>query len=235
MPDKSDSALEQCRFSVPDSASGARLDSWLAAQLPNRSRSEVQRWLKADQVLVNQYPAKASYRLVSGDAVKLVIPRRPLKATGITPEALPLDILYEDEQTLVINKRAGMVVHPAPGHERGTLVNAVMSHCLEMEGIGDEQRPGIVHRLDKDTSGVIVVAKNDRALRFLQRQFKDRTVHKEYMTLLEGKMTPQRGRISAPLGRHPTYRKRQAVLPSSKTDPFGSARSDNRLRGNWVL
>jgi len=125
-----------------------------------------------------------------------------------------LPILFEDADLLIIDKPAGMVVHPAPGHDHGTLVNAVLHHCPEIEGVGGERRPGIVHRLDKETSGLLVVAKNDRAHRHLQAQFKNRTVYKEYLTLLDGRIEPAQGRIIAPIGRHPVERKRQAVLPA---------------------
>ncbi len=144
--------------------------------------------------------------------ISIEMPESAAPAT-VTAEAMALDILYEDNDLLIINKAAGMVVPPAPGHASGTLVNAVLHHCPELEGVGGERRPGIVHRLDRDTSGLIVVAKNDRAHRSLQTQFANRTVYKEYLALIEGKLRPESGRITAALGRHPTDRKRQAVLP----------------------
>lgn len=156
---------------------------------------------------------KAGQRLDVGQQVTVDTPPLP-QEPALAAEEIALDIVYEDEDLLVINKPAGMVVHPAPGHSGGTLVNAVLHHCPEIEGVGGERRPGIVHRLDKETSGLIVVAKNDRAHRFLQAQFKDRTVFKQYLALVEGRVTPPRGRISAPIGRHPTDRKRQAILPA---------------------
>ena len=143
---------------------------------------------------------------------------------ALAPAALPLAIVYEDDDLLVIDKPAGLVVHPAPGHPGGTLVNAVLHHCPDLEGVGGEQRPGIVHRLDKETSGLIVVAKHDQAHRYLQAQFKARTVYKEYLALLEGRLTPAQGRISAPLGRHPTDRKRQAVLPADPVTGVAAGR-----------
>jgi 23S rRNA pseudouridine1911/1915/1917 synthase len=140
----------------------------------------------------------------------------------LAPQPIPLDIIYEDDDLLVVNKRAGMVVHPAPGHTDDTLVNAVLHHCPDISGVGGEVRPGIVHRLDKETSGLIVVAKHDRAHRNLQAQWKARTVHKAYLALVEGRPDPAAGRIVAPIGRHPSDRKRQAVLPP---DPMtGQAR-----------
>ena len=191
---------------------GQRLDRWLAEQLPDRSRSEIQRWIKEGLVAVDGQAARASARLEQGQQIELAIPEIAPPA-DLAPEALPLTIVYEDDDLLVVDKPAGMVVHPAPGHSGGTLVNAVLHHCPQIEGVGGERRPGIVHRLDKETSGLIVVAKNDHAHRFLQAQFKDRTVYKEYLALVEGRLTPARGRITAPIGRHPDDRKRQAVLP----------------------
>ncbi len=200
-------------FTIPDAAAGSRLDNWLARQFAERSRTEVQRWIKEGAVLVDGKAAKPGLRLEAGQEVR-VVPPEIVAAPTLRAEAITLDILYEDDDLLVVNKPAGMVVHPAPGHAGGTLVNAVMHHCPQIEGVGGERRPGIVHRLDKDTSGVIVVAKHDRALRNLQEQFKNRTVYKEYVALLEGRLEKPQGRIVAAIGRHPTARKRQAVYPS---------------------
>jgi 23S rRNA pseudouridine1911/1915/1917 synthase len=201
---------------------GQRLDRGLADALPERSRSEIQRWVKEGRVRVAGETAKASLKLSAGDTVEIDIPLAA-EPSDLTAEELPLVIVYEDADLLVIDKPAGMVVHPAPGHAGGTLVNAVLHHSPDMEGIGGEQRPGIVHRLDKDTSGLIVVAKHDAALRNLQAQFKARTVYKEYLALLEGNLLPPQGRISAPIGRHPTQRKRMAVFAPG-ADGAGSAR-----------
>lgn len=205
-------APSQLRIAVAAGGEGQRLDRWLAEQLPGRSRSEIQRWIKEGLVAVDGQAARASARIEEGQEVVLAIPEIAPPA-DLAPEALPLTIVYEDDDLIVVDKPAGMVVHPAPGHSGGTLVNAVLHHCPQIEGVGGERRPGIVHRLDKETSGLIVVAKNDHAHRFLQAQFKDRTVYKEYLALVDGRLTPARGRINAPIGRHPDDRKRQAVLP----------------------
>ena len=199
-------------ITVDPALQGLRLDRGLADALPDRSRSEIQRWIKEGRVLLQGAPAKPSLKLAAGDVVTIILPEEP-QAVDLQGEELPLAIVYEDDDLLVIDKPAGMVVHPAPGHSGGTLVNAVLHHCPGIAGVGGERRPGIVHRLDKDTSGIIVVAKHDLAMRSLQAQFKARTVFKEYLALLEGKLQPEQGRISAPIGRHPTERKRMAVLP----------------------
>ena len=204
--------LPPIRLIIPAEAHGHRLDQWLATQFPDQSRSALQRWIKDGCVLVDGQAAKSSLKLEVNHTI-LIHPPAPPSEPALQPEAIPLDIVYENNDLLVINKPAGMVVHPAPGHVGGTLVNAVLHHCPHIEGVGGELRPGIVHRLDKETSGLLVVAKNDATHRFLQQQFQARTVYKEYLALVEGRMEPPRGRISAPIGRHPNQRQRQAVLP----------------------
>ena len=198
-------------ITVDPALHGLRLDRGLADALPDRSRSEVQRWIKEGRVRLQGEPARPSMKLAAGDIVTIALPEEP-QAADVAAEELPLAIVFENADLLVIDKPAGMVVHPAPGHSGGTLVNAVLHHCPGIAGVGGERRPGIVHRLDKDTSGLIVVAKHDLAMRSLQAQFKARTVYKEYLALLEGRLYPEQGRISAPIGRHPTERKRMAVL-----------------------
>lgn len=205
------------QFTVPPSAAGQRLDRWLSEQFAGESRSAVQRWIADGLVTVDgARPAKAGLALVSDTTIEVVRPPTPVE-TALRPEDIPLDIIYEDEDLLVVNKPAGLVVHPGPGHATGTLANAVLHHCPELEGIGGEKRPGIVHRLDKGTSGLIVLAKNDATMRFLQEQFAARTVFKAYMALLEGRIEPERGRIDAPIGRHPKERQRMTVLPPPAT------------------
>jgi len=197
---------------------GQRVDIALAAVYPELSRAQWQRLIKEGVVLVDGRPVKASFRL---EAITPVVAHLPeVTETELLPEPIPLDIRYEDDDFLVINKAAGMVVHPAAGHERGTLVNAVLAHCPDLPGIGGEKRPGIVHRLDKETSGLIIVAKHDKALRHLQKQFKARTVSKSYLALVEGHIQPPQATIDAPIGRDPRQRKRMAVIR-----PGSSARS----------
>ena len=196
---------------VNDDAPLDRLDRWLARHLPEHSRNVIQRWIKEGNVVVNDAPARANQRLVPGDRIDLFVPESP-RATELAPEEIPLSVLYEDQDIIVIDKPAGLVVHPAPGHAGGTLVNAILHHVPDLAGIGGEVRPGIVHRLDKDTSGTIVIAKNESALRNLQAQFKSRKVEKRYIALVDGKLGEDQGRIVAPLGRDPRNRKRQAVI-----------------------
>jgi 23S rRNA pseudouridine1911/1915/1917 synthase len=201
-------------FLVDASAAGERLDVFVGARLPGCSRSFAAQLIAGGNVRVNERPRKPGHRLKSGDAVSGCIP--PPRPAGFPPEPIPLSILYEDEHIVVINKPPGLVVHPAPGHYSGTLVNALLYHCPDLGGIGSELRPGIVHRLDKDTSGSLVVAKNGAALEGLSAQFKARTVQKTYLALVHGAMPAAEGSIRLPIGRHPVDRKRMSVA-SRKT------------------
>lgn len=219
-------------LTVDASSKGQRLDRWLANALPHRSRSEIQRWIREGRVAVDGQLAKASHKLEDQQVVSVLVPASASVET-LAAEPLPLQIIYEDDSILVVDKPAGMVVHPAPGHAAGTLVNAILHHCPGIEGVGGTRRPGIVHRLDKDTSGLIVVAKHDRAHRDLQAQFKARTVYKEYLALVEGRLSPEQGRISAPIGRHPVDRKRQAVF--SPSEPGGKTAGRDAVTEYQVL
>lgn len=192
-----------------------RLDRFLVPHFPEFSRSRLQGLIKDGFVLVNGKPArKAGQMLEAGDAVTVHVP--PPEPTELKPEAIPLDILFENDDVLVLNKPAGMVVHPAPGHDAGTLVNAILAHVPDLPGIGGEIRPGVVHRLDKDTSGVLIVAKNELALRFLQDQFRNRTAKKMYLALVDGAPPTPTGRVEAPIGRDPAHRKQMAIRPPGK-------------------
>ena len=212
-------------LTVPPAAAGHRLDRFLADALAHLSRSRVQTLIREGHVQLNQRPAKPAESLRAADVVSWEEPAA--KPTALVAEALELPILYEDDDLLVLDKPAGLVTHPAPGHDAGTLVNALLGHCATLSGIGGEQRPGIVHRLDKDTSGCLVVAKNDLAHRGLSAQFAGRTVQKIYLALVRGVPRPPSGTVEQPIGRHPVHRKRMAVVPP----PRGRlARTDYRVR-----
>ncbi len=191
---------------------GERLDRALVNALPDISRTTVQRLIKEGHITINDAPVKSNLRLEGGEEAVVILPE--VEETGLIPEDIPLDIHYEDDDLLVINKPAGMVVHPGSGHESGTLVNAVLAYCPDVLNVGSEKRPGIVHRLDKETSGLILVAKNDRALYYLQDQFKERTVKKRYLALVEGQVQPPTALIDAPVGRDTRQRKKMAVITS---------------------
>ncbi len=216
-PDGEDGEAEEVELALTVAEGGERLDKWLAAQLPERSRSEVQRWIEAGRATLRGRVLKASHRVTAGETIAVIVPA-PEDYT-VEPEPIPLVVLYEDADLLVVDKPAGMVVHPAAGNWHGTLVNAVLYHCPDLAGVGGARRPGIVHRLDKDTSGVIVVAKNDAAHRALQAQFKARQVYKTYLALVFGLMTPAQGEINAAIGRDVRDRKRMAVVPLSQGRP----------------
>jgi 23S rRNA pseudouridine1911/1915/1917 synthase len=192
---------------------GVRLDRYLADHVPELSRSAAQRLIDGGQVTVNGEPARASHKLKPGEVIVALLPGE--ESLALMPEAIPLSIVYEDRDLLVVDKPAGLVVHPAPGHTGGTLVNALLAYSSELAASGDE-RSGIVHRLDRDTSGLILVAKSEKVRRALQRQFKERQVHKAYLALLGGHLQPAWGRIEAPLGRDPDHRQRMAVLPGGR-------------------
>ncbi len=192
-----------------------RLDKFIASRLPEFSRSRLQNLIQDGLVTINgQTAIKNGQIILSGDHIEVSIP--PAAPVGLQPEAIQLDIVFENDDLIIINKPAGMVVHPSAGHESGTLVHAVLAHAPQIEGIGGEIRPGVVHRLDKDTSGLIVVAKNDRSMRWLQDQFKRRKVDKTYLALLDGKPPTPVGRVEVPVGRDPSHRKKMAVLPAGK-------------------
>ena len=193
---------------------GVRLDKYIAEELPELSRSFVQRLIREGHITVNDNVSKAAMKLSVGDRITAIIP--PPLASSALPEEIPLAIVYEDNDILVVNKPAGLTVHPAPGHPNHTLVNAILAHCPDLSAIGGTARPGIVHRLDKDTSGLMMVAKNDAAHRSLSSQMKARSVLKRYLVLVHGRLSPERGIIEAPIGRDPHRRKRMAIVSQGR-------------------
>jgi len=214
-------------FTVPEDSAGGRLDVFLTSMLAGHSRSQIQRLIKDGHVHVDGKLAKANQSMKAGQTVAVELPE-PVEASP-KAEPLPLHVVYEDSDLIVIDKPPGMVVHPAAGHASGTLVNALLHHISDLSGIGGERRPGIVHRLDRGTSGLMVVAKNDAAHEELSRQFRTREVEKEYIALVWGEVQAGR-RIDAPIGRDPGNRKkmsakarrsREAVTRIIKTEKFG--------------
>jgi len=196
----------------PVAVSGMRLDKYVAEAVSQLSRSRIQKLIEQGYILVNKRGAKASQKLNVSDSVTIEFP----PPTHPAAEPRPLTIVYEDEDVLVIDKPAGLVVHPSPGHSSYTLVNAILAHCPNLAMSNDLMRPGIIHRLDKDTSGLIVVVKNDRARQYLVSQFKSHDVTKGYIVLVKGRLSPERGVIEAPIGRNPHNRKRMAIVEIGK-------------------
>lgn len=195
-------------------APAARLDRYLAERQDRLTRAHIQKLIKEGLVTVNGLPVRASQRLRPSDRIRVTVP--PPTPLELVPEPLPLSIVYEDADIIVVNKPAGLVVHPAPGHRHRTLVNALLAHCPDLAGIKGTIRPGIVHRLDKDTSGLLVVAKNDAAQQSLSRQIAQRAILKGYLALVVGRLARERGTVDAPIGRHPRDRKRMAVVPEGR-------------------
>jgi 23S rRNA pseudouridine1911/1915/1917 synthase len=192
-----------------------RLDKFLVACLPEFSRSRLQALIREGRVMVDGRPAqKAGQVLEKAVLVQVSVP--PPQPSELQPESIPLDIVFENEDVLVVNKPAGMVVHPAAGHASGTLVHAALGHAPDIAGVGGQQRPGVVHRLDKDTSGLILLAKNDAAHRWLQTQFRTRAAEKIYLALVDGAPPTRRGRVEAAIGRDLAQRKKMAVVPPGK-------------------
>ena len=213
--------------------SGERLDIFVARSIAELTRSRAAKLIDEGLVTVDGRQAgKASTKLSTGQRVSVTIP--PPVPTKIEPEAMPLSIVYEDGDLLVVDKPPDLAVHPSPGHSSHTLVNGILAHCDDLSGIGGEKRPGIVHRLDKDTSGLIIVAKNDAAHVSLARQLKERQVEKTYLALVEGRVTPVEGRIEAPIGRDAKHRKRMAIVEGGR-DARTSYRVLREIDGRTLL
>ena len=189
---------------------GERIDKYLSEQLEDMTRSHIQKLIKENMVRVNGMTVKSNFKLSASDQIEVEIPE--LKEPDILPENIPLDILYEDQDILVVNKPKGMVVHPAPGHYTGTLVNAIMYHCKDnLSGINGVMRPGIVHRIDMDTTGSLLICKNDRAHQALAEQLKEHSITRKYHAIVHGRLKEDEGTIDKPIGRHPIDRKKMSV------------------------
>jgi len=198
-----------------------RLDAFLAEALPDISRAQLKKLIDSHQITCNGTATKASFKLKGGETIDVFLPHP--EPSAAQAEAIPLTILYEDQDLIVVDKAAGMVVHPAAGHFHGTLVNALLHHCHDLAGIGGAMRPGIVHRIDKDTSGVLVVTKNDQAHQHLAEQFHQHSIKRIYLALIHGHLPTSKGTIDQPLGRHPVQRKKFS----------GKARSSKRAVTHW--
>lgn len=194
---------------ITTAESGTRLDTYLAAILDGISRSYIQKLISEQRILINSRPVKANYKIKTADQVFVEIP--DAAPIDILPEPMDLDIVYEDGDMLIVNKPMGMVVHPAHGHYHGTLVNGLLAHCTDLSGINGKMRPGIVHRIDKDTSGLLMIAKNDMAHQHLAAQLKEHSTKRAYYALVQGVLSEPAGLIDAPIGRHETERKKMAV------------------------
>ncbi len=221
-------------YTITNEQENLRIDKYLAQTVPDISRSYLQKLVADGQVLVNGVPVKTSYKLKSGDVVQVTIPEP--EVLQIIPEDIPLDILYEDADILIVNKPKGMVVHPAAGHTTGTLVNAVMYHCKdELSSINGVLRPGIVHRIDMDTTGVLVVCKNDMAHQSLAEQLKVHSITRIYYAIVYDNLPEEEGTIHKSIGRHPTNRKKQAVNVKNGRDAITHYRVLERLQGKYTL
>lgn len=202
--------FERYDWNIEPSDAGERVDKYITLQNEDWSRSQVQAWIKEGRVTVGGEPVKNNYKLQAEDELTLRVP--PPREMAILPEPMPLDIVYEDSDVVVVNKPRGLVVHPAPGHYSGTLVNGLLAHCKDLSGINGVLRPGIVHRIDKDTSGLLMVAKNDKAHMSLAAQLKEHSVDRKYVAIVHGVISHEMGTIEAPIGRDPKNRQQMAVV-----------------------
>jgi 23S rRNA pseudouridine1911/1915/1917 synthase len=208
LADSEDGMME---LKVEAASAKDRIDKYVKSLLDEDiSRSQIQLWIQNGDITVNGAQVKVNYKVAEGDTVTLVVPEP--EYAEIVPENIPLDVYFEDKDVIVVNKKRGMVVHPAPGHSTGTLVNALMHHCQDLSGINGELRPGIVHRIDKDTSGLIMAAKNDKAHASLAAQLKEHTATRKYFALVHGNLSHDQGTVDAPIGRDPHDRKMYTVI-----------------------
>ncbi len=210
-----------------------RIDKYIKSRLGEEfSRSQIQLWIENGDILVNGASIKANYKIAEGDVITLTVPEA--EPVEIVPEDIPLDVYYEDSDVIVVNKARGMVVHPAPGHSSGTLVNALMFHCKDLSGINGELRPGIVHRIDKDTSGLLMAAKNDKAHASLAAQLKEHSVTRKYYALVHGNVSHDQGTVDAPIGRDPQDRKMFTVIERNSKEAITHFQVTERF-GDYTL
>lgn len=224
--------MQEFKLNCTEEESGLRIDRYLADHLDGQSRNSIQKLIEEGLVLVNGNACRASYKLQEKDRIFVSVPDAVL--TELRPERIPLDILYEDDQLLIVNKPKGMVVHPAPGHSTGTLVNAIMYHCgKELSGINGEIRPGIVHRIDMNTTGSLIVCKTDAAHRFIASQIKEHSVHRVYRAIVYGHLNPTEGTIRTSIGRDPRDRKKMSVGVKNGRQAITHYRELARLKNNF--
>ncbi|KAF5071547.1 Ribosomal large subunit pseudouridine synthase D [anaerobic digester metagenome] len=205
---------EEFYYLIEEAEAGLRVDVYLSGKFPGISRSQVQRLIEDDRLLVNARRVKSSHKLKAGDEVEFELP--PAVELKVEAQNIPLEIIYQDEYLAVINKPVGLVVHPAPGNEHGTLVNALLYHLTDLSSVNGVIRPGIVHRIDKDTSGLLVIAKNDEAHQALSKQLADHSMTREYVALCEGLVKTDQGTIDSPIGRDPRNRLRMGIVPNGR-------------------
>lgn len=206
--------MEEFVFNIEEEFINLRIDKYLSMMIEGKSRSFLQGLIDEEKVLINGKAIKSNYKLKKGDVIEVTLPE-PIEL-DVKAEKIAINIVYEDEDVIVVNKEKGMVVHPAPGNYTGTLVNALLYHCKDLSGINGVIRPGIVHRIDKDTSGILVIAKNDEAHNFLAAQFKEHSIKREYYALVEGKFSKMEGTIDKPLGRHKKERIKMAIVEDGR-------------------
>ncbi|PKM56597.1 MAG: RNA pseudouridine synthase [Firmicutes bacterium HGW-Firmicutes-3] len=220
-------------FIVTKEEIGERLDKYLTSKLTDVTRSHIQKWIVEEQVIVNHLPVKSNYKVHMGDKVALTIP--VVKDVAITPTPMLLDIIYEDQDLLIINKPVDMVVHPAPGHYEDTLVNGIMYHCKDsLSGINGELRPGIVHRIDKDTTGLLVVCKNDRSHVHVAEQLKEHKVNRLYEAIVYNNVKDEEGTVEGPIGRHHINRKKMAINFKNGKEAITHYKVLNRLEHGFT-
>ncbi|OAB46644.1 RluA family pseudouridine synthase [Paenibacillus antarcticus] len=226
--------LEVREWTVEESSAKERIDKYITEMWPEEiSRSQVQLWITGEHVKVNGSNVKSNYKLSVGDRVEVIVPE--LVSVEIVADNIPLEVVYEDQDLIVVNKPRGMVVHPAPGHSSGTLVNALMYHCKDLSGINGELRPGIVHRIDKDTSGLIMAAKNDKAHASLAAQLKEHSVTRRYIALVHGSVSHDQGTVDAPIGRDTADRKMYTVKEKNSKHAVTHFTVQERLRDYTLL
>ena len=219
---------------VQNNEKGVRLDSYITKKLNDLSRANIQRLIEDGNILVNSAKQKISYKVNSGDKIEITIPEP--KKIDLKPQDIKVEIVYEDNDIIVVNKPKGLVVHPAVGNPDGTLVNAIMNICKDsLSGIGGEVRPGIVHRLDKDTTGLLIVAKNDKAHRILAEELKEKKIKRKYIALVSGVINHDVGEIDAPIGRDPSDRKKMCVTSVNSKDAITHFRVLERYKNASLI